>query len=105
MATHKICILGGTGFVGRRLTARLVEAGHDLVMLTRHRERCRDLLVLPTARMVQGDVHDPEFLINQFAGRDSVINLVGILNETGLDGRGFARAHVELPERIAEACR
>ena len=105
MPTHKICILGGTGFVGRRLAARLCAAGHDLVMLTRHRERCRDLLVLPTARMVQGDVHDPEFLINQFEGRDSVINLVGILNEKGRDGRGFARAHVELPERIAEACR
>ena len=105
MSTHKICILGGTGFVGRRLAARLCEAGHDIVMLTRHRERYRDLLVLPSARMVEGDVHDPEFLINQFAGRDTVINLVGILNENGRDGRGFACAHAELPEKIVEACR
>lgn len=105
MSTHKICILGGTGFVGRRLAARLCDAGHDIVMLTRHRERCRDLLVLPSARMVEGDVHDPEFLINQFEGRDTVINLVGILNENGRDGRGFARAHAELPEKIVEACR
>ena len=105
MSTHKICILGGTGFVGRRLAARLCAAGHDIVMLTRHRERYRDLLVLPTARMVEGDVHDPEFLINQFEGRDTVINLVGILNENGRDGRGFARAHAQLPEKIVEACR
>lgn len=105
MTTHNICMLGGTGFVGRRLTAHLSEAGHDVVMLTRHRERYRDLLVLPTVRLVQGDVHDPEFLRQQFAGRDTVINLVGILNENDRAGRGFARVHAELPEKILQACR
>ena len=105
MSTHKICLLGGTGFVGKRLAARLSEAGHDVVILTRHRERERDLLVLPTVRLVQGDVYDPEFLRKQFEGRDTVINLIGILNEKGRDGRGFARVHAELPEKIVEACR
>jgi NADH dehydrogenase len=105
MSTHKICLLGGTGFVGKRLAARLSEAGHDIVILTRHRERQRDLLVLPTVRLVQGDVYDPEFLRKQFEDRDTVINLVGILNEKDRDGRGFARAHTELPEEIVEACR
>ena len=105
MSTHKICLLGGTGFVGKRLAARLSEAGHDIVIFTRHRERQRDLLVLPTVRLVQGDVYDPEFLRKQFEDRDTVINLVGILNEKGRDGRGFARVHTELPSMIAEACR
>ena len=105
MSTHKICLLGGTGFVGKRLAARLSEAGHDIVILTRHRERQRDLLVLPTVRLVQGDVYDPEFLRKQFEDRDTVINLVGILNEKGRDGRGFARVHTELPSMIVEACR
>ncbi len=105
MSTHKICLLGGTGFVGKRLAARLSEAGHDVVILTLHRERQRDLLVLPTVRLVQGDVHDPEFLRKQFEDRDTVINLVGILNEKGRDGRGFARVHTELPEKIVKACR
>lgn len=98
-------MLGGTGFVGRRLTAHLSEAGHDVVILTRHRERYRELLVLPTVRLVQGDVHDPEFLRQQFEGRDTVINLTGILNEKGRAGRGFARVHAELPEKIIQACR
>ncbi|MDO8598108.1 MAG: complex I NDUFA9 subunit family protein [Sulfuricaulis sp.] len=105
MSTHKICLLGGTGFVGKRLATRLSEAGHDIVIFTLHRERQRDLLVLPTVRLVQGDVYDPEFLRKQFEGRDTVINLVGILNEKGRDGRGFARVHTELPSMIAEACR
>jgi uncharacterized protein YbjT (DUF2867 family) len=105
MSPHKICLLGGTGFVGKRLAMRLSEAGHSIDILTRHRERQRDMLVLPTARLVQGDVYDPEFLRKQFEGSDTVINLVGILNEKGRDGRGFTRAHVELPERVAQICR
>jgi uncharacterized protein YbjT (DUF2867 family) len=104
MSTHNICLLGGTGFVGKRLAMRLSEAGHSIDILTRHRERQRDLLVLPTVRLVQGNVYDPEFLRKQFEGRGTVINLVGILNEKGRDGRGFARAHVELPERVAQIC-
>jgi NADH dehydrogenase len=35
---------------------------------------------------------------------DAVVNFVGILAE-GRRGRTFERAHVELPRRIAEACR
>ncbi len=105
MAIHKICLLGGTGFVGRRLATRLAQAEHEVVILTRRRERHRDLLVLPTVNLVEGDVHDTSFLQNQFTGKDTVINLIGILNEKGRDGRGFTRAHVELPEKIAQACR
>ncbi len=104
MVLHKICLLGGTGFVGRRLVARLSDAGHDVVLLTRHRERHRDFLVLPTVRLVEGDVQDTGFLQQQFGGRDTVINLVGILNEKGRSGKGFARAHAELPEKIVQAC-
>jgi NADH dehydrogenase len=105
MALHKICLLGGTGFVGKRLAARLSGAGHDVVILTRRAVRHRDLLVLPTARLAEGDVHDAEFLRQQFEGKDTVINLIGILNEKGRSGKGFTRAHAELPGKVAQACR
>lgn len=105
MVLHKLCLLGGTGFVGRRLAAHLSRAGHDVVIPTRQAVRHRDLLVLPTVRLMEGDVHDAGFLRQQFEGRDSVINLVGILNEKGRSGTGFARAHAELPEKIVAACR
>lgn len=105
MTTHSICILGGSGFVGGHLAARLAEDRHRVRVLTRHRERNRDLLVLPTLELVEADVHDPETLRRQFADCDTVINLVGILNERGHDGKGFQRAHVELPRKVVEACR
>lgn len=100
-----ICLLGGTGFVGRALAARLTEAGHQVLVPTRRYERHRELLVLPTVKLVEGDVHNAEFLRRCCEGRDAAINLVGILNEKGRRGQGFARAHVDLPAKVVEACR
>lgn len=105
MSKHKIVILGGTGFVGRCLTARLCTLGHEVTIITRRRERHRDLLVLPTVQVIEGDVHNPALLRREFEGKDTVINLVGILNETGYDGRGFERVHAELPAKVVTACR
>jgi len=62
-------------------------------------------LVLPTLELVEGDVYNPAVLRQQFEGMDTVVNLVGILNERGRRGKGFERAHVELPRKIVNACR
>ncbi|MGE0080035.1 MAG: complex I NDUFA9 subunit family protein [Thiohalomonadaceae bacterium] len=105
MTTHNICILGGTGFVGRHLAARLANDGHRLKVLTRHRERHRDLLVLPRLILVEADVHDPRVLAAELQGCEVAINLVGILNERGRDGRGFYHVHAELPRKLVQACR
>jgi len=105
MSRLRIAVLGGTGFVGHSLCAHLAEAGHDVQVLTRHRERHRDLLVLPTAQVVEADVYNPAALKAAFRGKDAVVNLVGILNEAGRDGAGFERAHAELPAKVAQACR
>jgi len=99
----KICILGGTGFVGHHVTADLVELGHRVTILTRRRQRHRDVLVWPTVGLREGNVYDPEFLKRHFRGMDAVINLVGILNERGHRGRGFERAQVDLVLSIEEA--
>jgi NADH dehydrogenase len=105
MSLHRVCILGGTGFVGRRISAHLAAAGHQVSVLTRRRERHRDLLVLPTVQVVEGDIYNPTFLRRQFQAHDVVINLVGILNEKGRDGKGFEHAHVTLSGLVVQACR
>lgn len=105
MSPRRLCILGGSGFIGRHITHRLAAEGHQVTIITRRRERHRDLLVLPTVQLVQGDVHNPTLLQRQFEGQDAVINLVGILNERGHDGKGFERAHVLLADKVVRACR
>lgn len=105
MGRRTITILGGTGFIGRHLVYRLHSAGHRLRLLTRNQARHRDLLVLPNLELVQADPINRDALTTAFAGSDIAINLVGILNERGHDGRGFEEAHVDLAKAVVEACR
>jgi NADH dehydrogenase len=104
---HKrtIAILGGTGFVGRHLVARLAAQGHELRVLTRNPYRHRDLTVLPTLRLIQADVFAPMELRQHLAGCDTAINLVGILNERpGRPGQTFREVHAELPRKLMDVC-
>jgi NADH dehydrogenase len=105
MRPRKVCILGGSGFVGTQLCASLARRGHRLTVPARNLERSRQLRVLPSVRVVQVDVHDEARLRDLLRGHDAVINLVGILNEPGRNGAGFRRAHSELTRRIVAACR
>ena len=98
-----IVVLGGSGFVGRHLVAQLAAGGHRIIVPTRHRERARYLILLPTVDVVECDVHDPVVLASLVRGAAAAINLVGILNEAR---RGdFVRVHVELPRKLVAACR
>jgi uncharacterized protein YbjT (DUF2867 family) len=103
MSERRIVVLGGSGFVGRHIVARLVAAGYRAVVPTRNRERAKHLLLLPTVEVVEASVQDPVTLERIMAGAGSVINLVGIIHETR---RGdFDRTHVELTRKIVSACR
>ncbi|QMU62149.1 MAG: NAD-dependent epimerase/dehydratase family protein [Gammaproteobacteria bacterium] len=104
MKNLAICVLGGTGFVGSHLCAELVKRGHQVKVLTRQRERHRDLLVLPSLELNQANVHNERDLKLHFENCDAVVNLVGILNEKGRDGNGFHVAHVELARKVITMC-
>lgn len=101
---HRIGVLGGTGFVGRVLCARLIADGHELVVPSRDPERHRDL-ERDTLQLRRGDIHDREFLTRTLDGCDVVINLVGIFNEHGRSGREFQAVNAELPRTLGRACR
>ena len=103
MNTARVLVLGGSGFVGRHIVARLVTTGCNVVVPTRYRERAKHLILLPTVDVVEADIHDPLALEQLAAGAGVAINLVGILNESR---RGdFERAHVELARKLVAACR
>ncbi|ALG69048.1 complex I NDUFA9 subunit family protein [Beggiatoa leptomitoformis] len=102
---RKICIVGGAGFVGKHLTARLANQGCQVNVLTRQREKHRDLLVLPSVKVISTNVFDQAELNKQLVGADAVVNLVGILNEVGNDGSGFRKAHVEITKNLLTACK
>ena len=105
MIPLRLCVLGGTGFVGHALVKRLAADGHSLTVLSRNLALHPERLLPPGVMVRETDVYDPDGLQVHFAGMDAVINLVGILNERGDNGRGFRRAHVELTQFVVSACR
>jgi uncharacterized protein YbjT (DUF2867 family) len=98
-----ICVLGGTGFVGTELVTRLAMDGHWVRVPTRSSAGNDALRVLDTARLIRADIHDPNTLNRLFTGADTVINLVGIVNETGRNT--FRSVHVSLAEKVIAAAK
>jgi NADH dehydrogenase len=104
MDIHDICVLGGSGFVGRHLCHQLVARGYRVTVPTRDRERAKSLITLPTADVFTADVHDAATLKRVVRGCDAVVNLIGVLHE-GQGKASFRQAHVDLARKVVEACR
>jgi len=109
-----VLVVGGSGFVGRHLVAALAARGCRVTVATRRRERAKNLLLLPTVEVIEDDVRVPGVLERLAAGRDTVINLAGVLHSRRgrRDQRGpndygpdFAQVHVELAQALVNACR
>lgn len=103
--TRRICVVGGTGFIGRHLAARFTKQGIDVAIPTRNLARNRDLQLLAGVRLTPARQLDQATLTEVMRDCDAVVNLVGILNERGHSGAGFQRAHVELTENIVASCK
>jgi uncharacterized protein YbjT (DUF2867 family) len=91
-----LLITGGTGFVGRRVAARLVAQGESVRALAR---RGADL---PGVEMQVGDVRDVASVVSAARGCQAVIHLVGIIRERR--GATFRRVHVEGTRSVIRAC-
>lgn len=106
MTCQRVLVIGGSGFIGSHLVARLASLGKNIRVPTRRYMQARHLLPLPTVDIVETDIHDDAALARLIEGQDAVINLVGALHsESGAPyGKTFRRLHVELPERIARIC-
>jgi uncharacterized protein YbjT (DUF2867 family) len=103
MATKTICVLGGTGFVGRHIAQLLCAQGVAVRIPTRNADKARRALTTMPVEILPADVHDPSRLAGLFAGVDAVINLVGILHEQ--HGQSFRQVHVELPRKVIGAAK
>jgi len=96
-----LCIIGGSGFVGRALIGAAREKGYQVTVACRHPERARKLGV-EGAKLAKADITNGRGLDEAVTGADCVINLVGLLYERGR--QTFEAAHVRGTENIINAC-
>ncbi|HEV2551714.1 MAG TPA: complex I NDUFA9 subunit family protein [Stellaceae bacterium] len=99
MANARVTVFGGSGFIGRHLAAQLLTSGLKVRVAVRHADRISDQSV----EAVAGDVLDDSSVASAVQGASAVINLVGILNESGR--QTYTAVHVEAARRVALAAR
>jgi nucleoside-diphosphate-sugar epimerase len=83
-----LAITGGTGFVGTRLIAIALEAGHQVRALTRREQAERNHIT-----WISGDLQDKPALARLAEGAEAVIHVAGVVNAP--DRAGFALGNVE----------
>lgn len=102
MQVKEVCVLGGSGFVGSAIVAKLDAAGYQVKVLTRRRDAAKHLFLLPNVQVEECNVLDYQALNAALRGTDAVINLIGILHQSRR--LSFNTMHHQLPAQLAKIC-
>ena len=106
MKQHRAAILGGAGFIGRYVVKRLAERGDVLTVGGRNAASAKFLKLkgdVGQVGLVNIAIGDDALLPAFVANNDAVVNLVGILHESGR--QRFDMAHHVGPARLARLAR
>ncbi len=98
----KVAITGGTGFVGRHLAERLLEHGHEVVVLGRRGRAGRDD-VPSQGTFLRVDSDDLDGLRAAFLACTAAAHCAGINRELGT--QTCAAVHLEGTRDVVEAAR
>lgn len=97
-----IALLGGSGFVGRALARQLSLKGFQVRILTRSAQRAKALTVIPEVQVLEVGSGGASSLSEALKGCHALVNLVGILHESG--SVRFDTVHSGLAQQCVTAC-
>ncbi len=101
----EVAVLGATGFIGRRVVARLVRAGRPVAAVVRGDSGLPEEIVSGVAegavRLIRGRLEDPRTLATAIEGVDALIDLA---NDGGADWETLERTVIPGTVQLAEAC-
>jgi NADH dehydrogenase len=106
MSGKLITVFGGSGFIGRHVVRALAREGHKIRVAVRRPNLAYFLQPagdVGQIQFVQANVKFPQSVKDAVEGAEVVINLVGILTQTGK--QKFEKIHKDGAKVIAEAAR
>ena len=106
MRDRLITVIGGSGFIGRHLVRRLAAQGHRIRIGVRRPETARFLQPLGDVGQivpVQVNVRDDTSVLAAINGAWGVVNLVGVLRNSGR--QTFSALHAQGAGRVARLAR
>ena len=101
-----VTVFGGSGFIGRHLIRRLCAKGYRVRVAVRRPNEALFLKPMGDVgqvQLVQANVRDDRSVAAAVAGAATVVNLVGILFESGK--QKFSSVQAEAPGRIGTAAK
>ena len=101
MNARVVTVFGGTGFLGRRVVGHLRKHGFFVRIVSRHRDRSRELFGPDSSQFqsVETDIHDSQAVAEALAGAHGVVNAVSLYVER--KGETFHSVHVQAAGRLA----
>jgi uncharacterized protein YbjT (DUF2867 family) len=106
MESKLYTVIGGSGFVGRYVVQELAARGHRVRVAVRNPNLAlflKPLGAVGQIQLVQANVRNAPSVARACADADGVVNLVGILSESGY--QSFQEVQAEGAKTIAEAAR
>lgn len=97
---RRVLVIGGTGFVGQHLVARLAACGRASRVLTRNPQAAHPALGGELVEMVEGNYRDPTALDAALDGVDAVYHLA---KGEGRNWQDYVDNDVEPTRQVAEA--
>ncbi|MHA6287691.1 complex I NDUFA9 subunit family protein [Maricaulis sp. CAU 1757] len=101
-----ITVFGGSGFVGRHVVRALARDGYRVRVASRRPHLAQDLRVMGVVgqvQLVQANIRVESSVARAVEGASAVVNLVGVLNESGR--QSFTRLHEQGARTVAEAAK
>lgn len=71
----RIFVTGGTGNIGQNVTKAYLQAGHQIVLLTRTPDRIPAYKALPNVTVVKGNILELDTMKNALQGCDAVVHI------------------------------
>jgi len=95
-------VTGGCGFIGSHVVTKLIEAGHDVVVVDHHVRR-----PAPEAEYIRADLLDPAAVVDAVAGADAVFHLAAMADVDIIVREPLlaTRVNVDGTANVLDACR